>query len=117
MPPNATLTEAETAALFAGSLAPPRAPERPATPPRDYVARYDRCSACRDLTPALFTFSGDTDWSPTIALDDPLRDAVRSLRRSSGRRTILLCSPCVDDLRRGPAPAPVSSDTARLFEL
>jgi len=114
---TATLTEAETAALFAGSLAPLRALRMPVTPPRDYVARYDRCSACRDLTPALLTFTGETDWSPWVPLDDPLRDAVRSLRRSTGRRTILLCSPCVDDLRRGPPPAPVSSDTARLFEL
>lgn len=113
---SATLTEADTAALFAGTLVPPRTSETSEDATRDYVARYSRCSACGDLTPALMTFSGDNDWASMIDLDDPIRDAIRTLRARRGRRTILLCSPCVGDLGGTAAPAPVSSFTARLFE-
>lgn len=116
MTPPTTLSVAEVDALFAGK-ALPRATQVSPTPQKvAWVARYDRCSSCRAMKPCLASFSGDTDWSPTITLDDRLRDAVKSLRVDLGRRTILLCDRCIDRLSEPRVTTPSPDQPTRLFE-
>jgi len=110
------LTGAELDALFAGALAAPSEPKAPVTTSPARRANYDRCAGCKSIVPALLSFSGDTDWSPSIPLDDPLRAEIKALRRSTGRRTILICSPCIDERRNHREAVPASSTIARLFE-
>lgn len=112
-----TLTIAETDALFAGTLAPKAPAKRLEVQSRPYVARYDRCSACGEIAACLSTFSGDTDWSPQLPLDDPLRAVITQMRKVLAKRTILLCSPdCYGLVKYRPTTPPVV-ESARLFEL
>ena len=103
-------------ALFSGTLKGRAPAKRLTVTQRPYVARYDRCSACRVIQPALTTFGGDTDWSPELPLDDPLRAAITRLRKATGKRTILLCSPDCDGLDKYRSPTPVIVKHAQLFE-
>ena len=68
-------------------------------------------------TPALMTFSGATDWAPELPENDPVRDYVNHLRRVTGRRSVLLCSRCVEENRQYRAPVPASVVSDRLFDL
>jgi len=111
------LTIAEVDALFNRTLQPRATKASRSAKPAAFVARYDRCSSCHDITPCLSSFSGDTDWSPGLPLDDPIRDAIKDLRRTTGRRTILLCSHCSSELRHYRRPTPADELSARLFEL
>jgi len=110
------LTEAEVEAIFATKLNRLKPRQALEIAERALVRRYDRCAGCRSIVPALLSFSGDTDWSPSIPLDDPLRAEIKALRRSTGRRTILICSPCIDERRNHREAVPASSTIARLFE-
>ena len=98
MPAAKYLAPDQVDALFAGTLAPQTPPGGPESASRDYSARYDRCDGCRAITPCLVTFRGRLDWAPELAEKAPLRAAVESLRASTGKRTILLCGPCMSRL-------------------
>lgn len=109
------LDPAEVDAMMNGTWEQPTLtailPER-STP---WLPRYDRCSNCSGMMPALLSFSGDSEWSPEIALDDPLRLEVSYLRMSTGKRTVLLCPPCIDDLRSTGAARVAEQITPTLF--
>jgi hypothetical protein len=112
-----TVSGADIDALFNGTLAPPRPAKRLALPTKPVQARYDRCAGCTAMQPLLLSFSGDTDWSPEIPLDDPVRAYVKDLRRVTAKRTIVLCTDCVAENRQYRSSTRPSVETARLFEL
>ena len=93
------LTPEEVEALFSGTATAKRAPRAAKEPSGPWVRRYDRCANCQITQPALISFSGETDFSPSIPLDDRIRLEIQLLRMTTGRRTIALCSPCIDALR------------------
>ena len=99
MTPRETLSPDEVAALLTGAVRPPRAPLTSPSEDRTYHPRYSSCDRCESIQPALLTFYGDHDWEPELPADDPVRDLVRTLRKSLGRRAILVCSHCVDVVR------------------
>ena len=107
MAAKSTLSPDEVGRLLLGAKTPAKAPRRPAEPSVPWVRRYDRCANCRSTQPCLVSFSGETDWEPTIPLDDPIRSAIRTLRQSTQSRTISLCTRCIESLRitREPIPA------------
>ncbi len=110
-----TLDPAEVDAMLNGTWQMPVAPESRTEASTPWVPRYDRCAYCRAMTPGLLSFSGDYEWSPEIPLTDPLRLEVEYLRQENGRRTILLCSPCIDDLRSTGAARVAATHTPQLF--
>lgn len=111
-----TLGPAEVEALFSGRSEAPSAPQAPSRDPAPWSARYDRCACCRVLQPALLTFSGETDWSPSFPTDGQLRVEIATLRFALGRRTILLCAPCIEALSETTTSVTVTDSAPRLFE-
>ena len=99
MSPRESLSPDEVGALLSGAVRPPGAPLTSPTTPTVYHPRYGSCDRCDSIVPALLTFYGDHDWEPEIPADDPVRDLVTALRKSLGRRAILVCSHCVDVVR------------------
>lgn len=95
------LTGDEVDALFRGEAVErvDSAPASSSGKPREIG--YARCEYCRIPQPCLATFNGQRDWEASIPLDDPVRDAVNALRKAFGKRTILLCDWCVNDLGKG----------------
>lgn len=114
---KSALTIAEVDALFNASLQPKPAPRAPKTPAKPWTPRYDRCSSCRTIAACLSSYSGDTDGSPEVPLDSPLRAAITALRASTGKRTINLCSHCECSMLQYQSPDPVIVQSVRLFEL
>ena len=100
------LTPDQVASLLTGSPVAPSAPVAPSTPAKPYRPRYGSCDRCGDIQPGLLTFHGDHDWEPELPADSPVRDLVRVLREHRDRRTILLCSHCVDVVRAQPTAVP-----------
>lgn len=58
-----------------------------------------RCFKCLRQQWGLLTFDTDNCWQPSIALDHPIRDEVRRLRKQHERQSILLCIHCVIDMK------------------
>lgn len=69
------------------------------SPDRQLGGHYAKCHNCRQTHPCLWTFGGDKDWSPDLPIDNPIRDAVKALRKHFEVGMILLCDWCVKDLR------------------
>lgn len=63
----------------------------------------------------MVSFQGNEDWSPWVAVYDPLRLELEYLRQELGRRTITLCPPCIEDLRSTGAARVAAQSTPRLF--
>lgn len=104
-----TLSPDEVAAMLTGRPAPVRPLQAPTAPVADWKPSYDRCDRCNATMACLMTFRGNSDWSDWIELEGPVRDAVSSLRHTAGRRTIVLCGPCLTELR---AETPAVPNTA-----
>ena len=113
--PKRTLDPAEVDDMLSGTWQMPVTSEGAYGRARDYVPRYDRCANCGVIQPALVTFSGQSEWSPGIPLDDPLRLEIEYLRADRGRRTILLCTQCIDDLRSTGSARAADQQPPRLF--
>ena len=109
------LTDDEVRALFEGRTEANANPIPNARKSRAFVARYDRCHECGQMMPCLLTFTGDLDAYGDEASTRNLKAQLRRLQASSGRRTILLCCPCIDDLRAMPADDVSDDVPQRLF--
>ena len=110
-----TLDPAEVADMFSGTWQAPPPSEADYARARDWVPGYDRCANCNAIQPCLLSFSGDSEWSPEIPESDPLRLEIEYLRADLGKRTILLCVACIDDLRSTGASRVDAQQTPRLF--
>ena len=93
------LTPEQVANLLTGAPAPLDGPPAPPPPRKDFRPRYASCDRCGDIRPGVLTFHGDHDWEPELPPEGPVRDLVRVLREHLNKRTILLCSRCVDTVR------------------
>lgn len=111
------LTPAEVEALFAGKSLPTTAPRATRGPVKKWTASYDRCDYCRAFGPCLVSFSGDSDWSPSIPTDAPIRADIRRLRRELGKRTIDLCTHCVEEPMSVTSATVADDSELRLFEI
>ena len=113
--PKRTLDPAEVDDMLSGTWQAPATSEGAYGRARNWVALYDRCANCDAMQPCLLSFSGDSEWSPTIPESDPLRLEIEYLRADKGRRTILLCVQCIEDLRSTGASRVDAQQTPRLF--
>ena len=113
--PKRALDPAEVDDMLAGTWQAPTPSAADYGRARDWVAGYDRCAKCDDRQPCLISFSGDTEWSPTIPIDDPVRLEIDYLRADVGRRTIVISTQCLDDLRSTAAARAAAAQTPRLF--
>jgi hypothetical protein len=109
------LSPEEVADMLSGTWQAPVASESTTERSGPWVPRYDRCANCKVMQPCLLTFRGDSDWSPELPLDDPLRLEIQYLRQETGERTILLCPTCLDDLRSTGAARVAASTPPQLF--
>lgn len=113
---RAPLSEAEVAAVFAGTFDYSTHVTRTSSRKRPYEPRYSRCSNCGIEQVGLWSFIGDTDWSPELPVEDRLRVLVRDLRASTGKRVINLCGECVEHHRGPIAEAVATTPHPRLFD-
>ena len=62
------------------------------------LARYSRCSRCHEVGDGLLTLHGRMDFTAGRRHPEAFAAAVDGLRLKLGRRVILLCQWCADEL-------------------
>jgi len=105
----------EVGALFQGRELTPAAPESATTKGRAYRPVYDPCDRCQIVQPSLLQFLSDADWSPELALDDPVHVELALIRRRLGKRRLLICCHCVEAMQRSNRATPPDIEAPRLF--
>lgn len=117
MPARRPLNDSEVADLFNPNKAA-------------WVTKVDQCDQCSSRKDPCLEFGGDSGLEMPVIPGSELHDVLETLRERLGRRSIILCYRCTDDLEeplngprfhrfeRTPSPVTMTDDLApRLFEV